>query len=56
MPAKKKANTLSQSEQSQRFVEKVRELEADGKLSPTEAAKRFEKVMGGLKAKRGNSR
>lgn len=45
MPKKKKANILSQAEQSARFLEKCRELEAAGELNPTEASKRVDKVM-----------
>jgi hypothetical protein len=48
----KKKTQESQAEQSARFLEKVRELEAAGKLSPTEAARRMEITFGALKSKR----
>jgi len=43
MPKKKKKE--SQKEQSERFLQKVRELEDAGELSPTEAEERFERAM-----------
>ena len=42
---KKTEPPLSQEEQSRRFKEAARAIEADGGLSPTEAAKAMEKMM-----------
>lgn len=42
----KKAKQESQAEQSERFRKAVEEIEAAGGLSPTDADKAFERVMG----------
>ena len=47
MPRKKKKNTLTQAEQSERFMATARELEAAGKLNRTEAARRLDATIRG---------
>jgi len=42
---KKADPPMSQAEQSERFRKAVRELEADGGVSPTEAEERFDKLV-----------
>ena len=44
----KKKEQLSQAEQSKRFREEVQRLIDAGELSPTDAEKRFEKVVDDL--------
>lgn len=56
MPKKKSENTLTQTEQSKRFLAKAAELEAAGELNPTEAAKAVERLVGGLAPKKPNTK
>ena len=41
----KKAKQESQAEQSERFLKQVQDMEAAGKLNPTDADERFEKAV-----------
>lgn len=41
----KKPKPIEDPEQSRRFIESVRELEAAGELSPTEGDEAFERAM-----------
>lgn len=45
MPKKKNKNVVLQTEQSKRFIEKAKELEAAGELNLTGATRKFEKVV-----------
>ena len=45
MAEKKKPPPLEDAEQSRRFLEAARELEADGGLNPTDGEKAFERLL-----------